>query len=50
MMDDGWVPFVALGWRGPPAFERRVIVVGPGCARVYNEAEWRDAIVVVMGG
>ena len=32
------------------AFERRVVVVGPGEARRYDAAEWRDAIVTVGGG
>jgi hypothetical protein len=33
-----------------PAFEMRVIDVAPGCSRAYDEAEWRDAIVVVERG
>ena len=33
-----------------PAFECRAIGVEPGGARIYNEAEWRDAIVVVGSG
>ena len=31
-------------------FERRVMVVGPGEARRYDAAEWRDAIVTVGRG
>lgn len=34
----------------PPRFERRVVTVAPGRARPYDEAEWRDAIVVVERG
>ncbi|MCU1429055.1 MAG: hypothetical protein JWL83_3055 [Actinomycetia bacterium] len=34
----------------PPAFERRVITVAPGQAHAYDDAEWRDAIVVVQRG
>ncbi|MGH4025946.1 MAG: hypothetical protein ACRDRV_15325 [Pseudonocardiaceae bacterium] len=33
-----------------PAFERRVIVLAPGGSRAYDEAEWRDALVVVEHG
>lgn len=33
-----------------PAFERRVIVVAPGRSHAYDEAEWRDALVVVKHG
>jgi uncharacterized cupin superfamily protein len=35
---------------GPPAFECRAVAVEPGGVRIYNEAEWRDAIVVVGAG
>jgi hypothetical protein len=34
----------------PPAFRLRTVVVAPGCARAYDEAEWRDALVVVERG
>lgn len=34
----------------PPAFDYRAVAVEPGGARIYNEAEWRDAIVVVGSG
>lgn len=33
-----------------PAFEKRVIVVAPESLRDYDEAEWRDALVVVERG
>jgi hypothetical protein len=32
------------------AFERRAVVVGPGEARPFDSAEWRDAIVTVERG
>lgn len=35
---------------GDPAFVCRAVAVEPGGARIYNEAEWRDAIVVVGCG
>jgi hypothetical protein len=39
-----------LGRHLPPAFELRVVAVAPGCRRTYDEAEWRDALVVVERG
>jgi hypothetical protein len=39
-----------LGRRLPPAFELRVVSVAPGGQRTYDEAEWRDALVVVERG
>ena len=33
-----------------PAFDKRVIDVGPGCSRPYAAAEWHDALVVVEAG
>lgn len=33
-----------------PAFVKRVIVVAPGGSRVYDAADWRDAVVVVERG
>jgi hypothetical protein len=33
-----------------PAFVLRAVAVAPGCRRVYDEAEWRDALVVVRRG
>jgi hypothetical protein len=35
---------------GGARFERRVVVIGPGAARDYDPAEWRDAIVMVQRG
>jgi hypothetical protein len=35
---------------GPPGFAFRVVVVEVGVARIYNEAEWRDTLVVVSRG
>lgn len=39
-----------LGRRLPPAFVRRVVVLAPGHTRVYDEAEWRGALVVLEHG
>jgi hypothetical protein len=39
-----------LGKRLPPAFELRMVAVASGCERVYDDAEWRDAIAVVERG
>jgi hypothetical protein len=39
-----------LGRRFPPAFEVRVLELGPGRSRPYCEADWRDALVVVERG
>ena len=38
------------GGASPGATTRVVVVVGPGEARRYDAAEWRDAIVTVGGG
>jgi quercetin dioxygenase-like cupin family protein len=35
---------------GPLGFEVRAVGVEPGGHRIYHEAEWRDAIVVVRQG
>lgn len=43
-------PFSFLGRRLGRAFELRVIAIAPGHSRAYEEAEWRDAIVVVERG
>jgi hypothetical protein len=34
----------------PPGFDIRALAVEPGGDRIYNEAEWRDAIVFVASG
>jgi quercetin dioxygenase-like cupin family protein len=39
-----------LGRPLPDRFELRVVTIAPGCERPYDEAEWRDAIVVVESG
>jgi hypothetical protein len=31
-------------------FDRRVVSVAPGRARDYDEADWRDALVLVVRG
>jgi hypothetical protein len=33
-----------------PAFDLRVVVLSPGARRPYEEAEWRDALVVLESG
>jgi len=33
-----------------PGFERRVVTIPAGESRGFDEAEWRDAIVVLAGG
>ena len=48
-MDDG-EPISLLTRRLSPSFERRVFLVAPGRARAYDEADWRDALVVVECG
>jgi hypothetical protein len=49
-MDDDRSPLSFAGRRLSPRFGRRTVVIAPGCARAYDEAEWRDAIVVVERG
>jgi hypothetical protein len=39
-----------LGRRLPPSFELRVVTLAPGRARPFDQAEWRDALVVVERG
>jgi len=34
----------------PPGFVVRAVGVNPGGDRIYNEREWRDAIVVMARG
>lgn len=36
-----------LGRPPPRGLELRVVVLGPGCELPFDEAEWRDALVVV---
>jgi quercetin dioxygenase-like cupin family protein len=38
------------GGCGRPAFLLRAVAVAPGRERLYDEAEWRDAIVSVTCG
>jgi hypothetical protein len=49
-MDAGSGRLSFLGSRVPPAFELRSVAIEPGRERPYDEAEWRDAIVVVERG
>ncbi|HEY7622753.1 MAG TPA: hypothetical protein VH834_23470 [Solirubrobacteraceae bacterium] len=39
-----------LGCRLAPGFAVRVVVVGPGGRRAYDDAEWHGALVVVESG
>jgi hypothetical protein len=39
-----------LAWRRTSAFDFRVLVLAPGAQRAYEEAEWRDALVVLESG
>jgi hypothetical protein len=39
-----------LGRPVPPGFEIRTITVDPGDERPFDDAEWRDALVVVEVG
>jgi hypothetical protein len=39
-----------LGKRFSPAFELRVLALPSGCERLYDGAQWRDAIAVVERG
>ena len=39
-----------LGKPLPPTFELRLVTIPPGGVRAYQEAEWRDALVVVERG
>jgi hypothetical protein len=51
-MDDGR-GCERLSFLGRPLsslFERRVVVVAPGRERAFDDAEWRDALVVVEHG
>jgi hypothetical protein len=36
--------------QSPPGFRIRAVAVEAGVARIYNEAEWRDALVLVACG
>jgi hypothetical protein len=51
-MDDGFGRgrVALLGRRLPPPFRLRTVAVGPGRALAFDEAEWRDALVVVERG
>jgi hypothetical protein len=49
-MGDGPARISLLNRPLPPGFRRRLVNVGPGDERPYEEAEWRDALVVVERG
>lgn len=43
-------PFTLLAVDPTSSFERWALVLAPGAVRPYDEAEWRDALVVVERG
>jgi quercetin dioxygenase-like cupin family protein len=43
-------PITFLGRPLGPSFQRRTVTIRPGGTRPYEEAEWRDALVVVECG
>jgi glyoxylase-like metal-dependent hydrolase (beta-lactamase superfamily II) len=49
-MDADRSPLSFLGRRLPPPFERRVVVLAPEHSWVYDDADWRGALVVVEHG
>ncbi len=49
-MDENRDRLAFLERRLDPAFEKRVIAIAPGDRRAYDEAEWRDALVVIERG
>ncbi|MFC4589872.1 hypothetical protein [Sphaerisporangium corydalis] len=50
MTGDDQAPLSFLDLRIPPSFELRGVIIEPGRARVYDESEWRGAIVMVEQG
>ncbi len=43
-------PLAFLGDPLPRWVDRRAVIIGPGEVRRYEEAEWRDALVIVEQG
>jgi quercetin dioxygenase-like cupin family protein len=43
-------PITFLGRPLGPSFRARIVTIRPGGTRPYDEAEWRDALVVVECG
>jgi quercetin dioxygenase-like cupin family protein len=43
-------PITFLGRPLGPSFRSRTVTIRPGGTRPYDEAEWRDALVVVESG
>ena len=43
-------PITFLGRPLGPSFQARTVTIAPGGTRPYDEAEWRDALVVVECG
>src|SRR6266545_3194817 len=50
LMDERRDRLSFLGRRWSPSFEVRVVTVAAGRKRAYDEAEWRDALVVLERG
>jgi hypothetical protein len=49
-LDGDSEPLSFLDCRLPPGFERRVIALAPGASRSFDEAGWRDALVLLESG
>jgi quercetin dioxygenase-like cupin family protein len=47
---DGREQLSFLGRLLPPGFDMAVVIVDPGDSRSFQEADWRDALVVVERG
>ena len=47
---DGQEQLSFLGRLLPPGFDMAVVIVDPGDSRSFQEADWRDALVVVERG
>jgi hypothetical protein len=43
-------PFSFLGRPLGPSFRATVVTLAPGATRLYDESEWRDALVLVESG
>jgi hypothetical protein len=48
--DDSEQAVTLVGRRLPPCVHARLLTIGPGATRLYAEAEWRGALVVVERG
>jgi hypothetical protein len=43
-------PLSFLGRRLPSSFEKRTVIIEPNHARLYDETEWGDSLVIVERG